>query len=283
MYVTNAEHYKQVQSLNLSLSPNETWRGDCPICNAANTFTVTSRNGNLLWHCYSASCKSKGAAKQELTPSTITAVVNSRKEQEVTPPVYKPEARFQEPFRATISQRFMGQYDLGNFVRDGRIRAMYDPLSKRFVFLVHNSNVCYDAVGRALDITGTGETTFKKWYRYGNSGYGLLVRKNGKYNDVLGKNCSDLLILTEDAISACVVANQGSSDAMALLGTNLTDRQITQMLPYKQVMICLDPDARVIAQALCKRIAMVRPCIVASIKDDLKYGRPEDIAKVTVH
>ena len=52
---------------NLNLQLDERYRGDCPVCNGKNTFTVTRTFTGILYNCYKAGCTLGGTS-----PTTVT-------------------------------------------------------------------------------------------------------------------------------------------------------------------------------------------------------------------
>ena len=46
---------------DLNLSDGERFRGKCPLCKRANTFTAINKMGKLLYNCYANSCTISGA------------------------------------------------------------------------------------------------------------------------------------------------------------------------------------------------------------------------------
>ena len=46
-------------------------RSDCPVCNKANTFSVTDKGLERLWYCFHADCHTKGRTGVTLTKESV--------------------------------------------------------------------------------------------------------------------------------------------------------------------------------------------------------------------
>ena len=57
--------HEYIKSLDLVLE--ERYRGDCPICNGKNTFTVIKTPDNILYNCYKAGCSLRGNSTYQFT------------------------------------------------------------------------------------------------------------------------------------------------------------------------------------------------------------------------
>ena len=57
---------------------NTSSRLNCPECGGRNTFTITKEYGKLLWNCYKASCRIKGAKGVTRTKDDIKSLVSSQ-------------------------------------------------------------------------------------------------------------------------------------------------------------------------------------------------------------
>ena len=55
----------------LNLSDGERFRGKCPLCKRANTFTAINKMGKLLYNCYANSCTISGATNTTMTVEEI--------------------------------------------------------------------------------------------------------------------------------------------------------------------------------------------------------------------
>lgn len=248
----------------LDLYVDQTYRGNCPICNGKNTFTVTREHSNVKYNCYKNSCGIGGSHRQRLNASEIIDLHNNKKnapesysEQDLctytVPPYIVPYAEVDYP----IDPMFLRRYD----IKESDV--MYDIRQDRVVFPVYTeSNVLVDAVGRSL----TGRQP--KWLRYASSPVPYV---HGGSNEVA--------VIVEDAISAYVIGNYYMEDCscVALLGTQLTDFHKQYIARHwRKVIVALDPDAR------DKTIKIARELNgkALNLRDDLKYRETKDLDKL---
>lgn len=242
----------------LGLVFDQTYRGNCPICNGKNTFTVTREYSNVKYNCYKNSCGIGGRHRQRLTASEIIAMHESRHEsysqQDLCPYVLPPYIYPYHGVEHPLDPTFLNRYKIEP------LDVHYDIRQDRLVFLIYtDTNILVDAVGRSLN------NRHPKWLRYAASPMPYVMGDESKY-----------AVIVEDAISAYVV-NQLFDDictGVALLGTQLTDfhKQYIQS-NYENVIVALDPDAR------DKTIKIARELNgkALNLRDDLKYRCPEDL------
>jgi len=62
----------------LDLGIDETYRGDCPVCQGKNTFTATRSVGGIIFNCYKNSCEISGKSARSITLEDITALRSSK-------------------------------------------------------------------------------------------------------------------------------------------------------------------------------------------------------------
>lgn len=239
-------------------------RGDCPACNAKNTFTVTKENGVLLYNCYKLSCKVSGYKNIGLTAQEIKqrlTTLNESKRKEVVPLVW-PEYVVMPSAEHTMLHNFIQTWGLGT--ED----LLYDVKDRRAVFQIYSKGMLVDATGRALDGANP------KWLRY--SGVGST------YTRVFGKP-SGVIVVVEDVISAIIAAQENPGlTGMAILGTSLTPDHMEMLDGYHKVIVALDPDA------VHKTVQYKREIqswtgletVALRLEDDLKYKKTNDLAKL---
>ena len=110
-----------------------------------------------------------------------------------------------------------------------------------------------------------------KWWKYGKSGRSFIVKVGGSDH---GGEC----VIVEDIPSACIVGAAGYS-SMALLGTNLTDLDILDLMGYN-IIVALDPDAHSKGIAMARRLSAYTDARSILIPDDLKYFKPERVREM---
>lgn len=234
---------------DLFLSDGETKRINCPNCAGIKTFTITSKDGLVIWNCYKASCNAKGATA---VPMSKDALVNR-----ITKPVELTKKRVvplvvPSHFSSYFPEKMVRYMDKNNVTkawREGRVELFHDVIQDRAVFTIASAGRAVDAVGRALS-RGT------KWHKYENTGEPFIA------------GYGETLYIVEDAASACAISHYGT--AMALLGTDLSDRAIGIAKGYSNCVICLDKDASRKALSLTKRLKQFTETTMKVLKYDPK-------------
>ena len=218
---------------DLYLSNGETKRINCPSCAGFKTFTITSLDGLIIWNCYKASCNAKGATPEIMTRDTLVS--------RITKPLELVEKRVvplvvPSHFSSFFPEKMVKYMDKNNITtawKEGRVELFHDVVQDRAVFTIVSGGKAIDAVGRALR-WGT------KWHKYENTGEPFIA------------GYGDTLYIAEDAASACAISHYGT--AMALLGTNLSERAIDIAKGYRKCVVCLDKDASRKALSLTMRL-----------------------------
>ena len=252
---------KYINGLDLQL--DEGHRGNCPICNGLNTFTVTKKVGTLLYNCYKADCKLGGVTGQRVSLRDIKSR-NKENDKEFTMPDYVTpvvDSNKNSPTFATFSSRYGLNLD--------DINLYYDIKDNRIVFpILHNYNIV-DAAGRSVN-----SVVRPKWKRYGSSGFGYKVGEG------------NVAVVVEDCISAAVVATTFKNCVgFALLGTNFMSSYHQQLQEMDAILIALDPDANNKSIPMKREISSHIPApagiFVIKLEDDLKYRNKDDINSIS--
>ena len=238
-------------------------RMSCPICGGKDTLTISKINGKLLWNCYKASCNTKGVQGYSRSKSEIKSFLQKN---------YHSVAYYQN-FRTpdwftifSTNSRVVYYLKKNNCmpaVDDKLVQVMYDPKQDRVVFMVKYEGITYDAIGRSLK-----KDVKPKWYRYGKSDKLFTCGNNAT------------AVLVEDAASACAVSHVATG--VALMGTHMKDADLTFLKKFKEVKICLDPDATRKSLDLQKYLSYIVKCNIMRIEDDLKYYNAEEIRKLVL-
>tara|TARA_E500000318_G_scaffold50116_1_gene46924 strand:- start:62 stop:898 length:837 start_codon:yes stop_codon:yes gene_type:complete len=246
----------------LNLSDGERYRGKCPVCKRANTFTATNNMGKLLYNCYANSCTISGATT---TTMTIQEIKTRMKTLEINPDENKglniskgevfPESVVSDANRHIVDG-FCERYSIDSQELDLR----YDIKEDRVVFPIFDQGRLVDGIGKAIS-----DNVIPKWKRYGTMAGGYI------------RGECVIAVVVEDCISAAVVETLGLT-GVAILGTALTDSHIFALKEFKKVIVALDPDAAPKTIAYTKQLKSNGiDAFALKLLDDIKYRREEDI------
>jgi|9_EtaG_2_1085328.scaffolds.fasta_scaffold00490_29 hypothetical protein len=246
----------------LNLSDGERYRGKCPVCKRANTFTATNNMGKLLYNCYANSCTISGATT---TTMTVQEIKTRMKTLEINPNENKglnvskgdvfPESVVSDANR-DIVDGFCERYGIDSQELDLR----YDIKEDRVVFPIFDQKRLVDGIGKAIS-----DNVVPKWKRYGTMAGGYI------------RGECVIAVVVEDCISAAVVETLGLT-GVAILGTALTDNHIFALKEFKKVIVALDPDAAPKTIAYTKQLKSNGvDAFALKLLDDIKYRREEDI------
>ena len=238
---------------DLEVANEATHRCDCPVCGGDKTFTVTNKNGMLVWNCYKAGCYVQGGAPTFLNAEDIR---NKIKPKERVEEVWQRPEYIVPIRRHADIQQFIIRWALENMMP----RPLYDAKEHRVVFPVYRDKTLVDGIGRSL----AGRPP--KWKRYGDSGLPYIY------------GSGPIAVIVEDAISATVVGKINSYTGVALLGTSLQDAHKKVLTQYEKLVVALDPDALRKTLNIARDLRAVHSQVsVVKLGDDLKYQNPQDM------
>ena len=262
--------HEQIEILKaIRISEGESKTIDCPFCYGKKKFSITNKDGTLLWNCYKASCSIKGAYRKGMSLSLIKNRVGVPKES--TSDYIRREIKerglttrplpdmLSQPKNHTFVMNYLDENGCTSAYQQGLIKILYAPADNRCLFLMNDNK---GAVGRSMN----GATP--KWMSYGDT------------TGVLTVGSSKIGVIVEDAPSACAVSSTGMYTGIAILGTNLSTKQKQTLKSYDNIIICLDNDAKGKAIKLLRQLQGLVECTVRFITKDLKYCRSKEIASV---
>lgn len=238
---------------DLGIANGATMRRNCPVCNGQKTFTVSNKDGMLVWNCYKAGCFVHGGTRSHLSADDIRNTLH--KEEQEEPAWEKPD--YIVPIRPHADiQKFLSRWSL----QDMKPHALYDAKEHRVVFPIFKGRTLVDGTGRSL----AGRPP--KWKRYGGSGLPYVY------------GAGSTAVIVEDAISATVIGSRDKYTGVALLGTSLQDTHKKILLEYKKLIVALDPDAMKKTLNIARELRAIHTQVsVLRLSDDLKYQNHEDI------
>jgi len=243
----------------LNLNIGESHRGDCPICNHSNTFSVTNSGTHLLYNCYHADCITYGSNSNRITKDIFNNVINNSKKINVDTEYIIPDY-FVSISKNDRAKLYLQNNNCWTAYLKNMDNILYDVKNDRVVFLVRHNNKLVDAVGRRLGKYGS------KWHRYNKS----------KYPFVIGDNT--VSIVCEDCASACAVSNNYTG--IALMGTHLTNEALRIISQSVKVIVALDKDATRKAIDVVMRIKSKVPTRLVTLDRDLKVLTQNEIWEI---
>lgn len=255
------EQIEIIQSIKVREGESKTI--DCPFCNGKKKFSITNKDGTVLWNCYKASCSAKGAYRKGMSLPLIRSRVGLTKETPTRTTVRRPIPEIlSQPKHHPIVMDYLHENGCVYAFKHGLIKIAYAPADNRCLFFMNEGT---GAVGRSLS------GAVPKWMSYGDT------------TGVLTVGTSTEAVLVEDTPSACAVSSTGIYTGVAILGTSLSTKQKQTLKRYSKVYICLDNDAKGKAIKLLRQLQGTVECTVRFISKDLKYCPSEEIIKVLVN
>jgi DNA primase len=251
-----------LQSILPSLTAGSTYRGYCPSCGSASTFTAHLSGAEyVLYNCYKASCTddwgnpTAGRYNIKLSTEEKTAYLKKkalREEQEAlefSVPDYWIDGVGNE-----LCVEYMRKTHMMSVYEKQGFRPMYDPAERRFVFPIKDGTEVVGGIGRSLV-----------------GGYPKTMNYNKHYTKPFTCGKGNVVLLVEDCASAVAAARSPNVTGMALLGTNIRNDFILSMTKFKWVGIALDPDAYSKSLRLKVRVApYLRDVRVLKLPNDIK-------------
>tara|TARA_R100001086_G_scaffold80394_1_gene39237 strand:+ start:505 stop:1314 length:810 start_codon:yes stop_codon:yes gene_type:complete len=236
----------------------------CPFCGGRDTLTISKIDGKILWNCYKASCNTKGAREYSRSKSEIKSFLQKNYHHNIYYPDFQIPGQFTNFSENPRVINYLRKNHCMRAINKKLAKVMYDPQQDRVVFMVEYDGATHDAIGRSLS-----KTVIPKWYRYGKS------------NKLFTCGDNNVAILVEDVASACAVSHVATG--VALMGTHMKDADLSVLKKFKEVKICLDPDATRKSLDLQKYLAYIVKCSILRIEDDLKYYRAEEIRQLVLN
>jgi len=244
---------------SLSLNIGESHRGDCPICNHSNTFSVTNSGTRLLYNCYHADCSISGFNNNKITKEIFNATISNSKTLDTITEFKIPEY-FVSVNKNNRAKLYLQNNNCWSAYLKNMDNILYDVKDDRVVFVVRYNNKIVDAVGRRLSKYGT------KWHRYNKSRYPFVIGDD------------TVSIVCEDCASACAVTDWYRG--VALMGTHLTNESLRILSDSLQVIVALDKDATRKAIDVVMRIKARVPTRLVTLDRDLKVLTKNEIREI---
>lgn len=224
----------------------------CPACQGGSTkegsLSISRRGGILLWHCHRASCKFSGSDRSPAPDGSESRESRNRTPDVEVHDIDKATTRLLAA-KLGVPIESIGYAGIG-WTGDGDGR-----YGRRFAFPI------FDPLAR---IRGTS-------YRSYEGAKPKAIVHLDRPSDIAAcwyrwRRASDNLVLVEDQVSAIRLAP--FVDTLALLGTNLSDSKVDEILginpKYQQVHLSLDADA--VGDAIKTQLRLTRRGIMPNLR-----------------
>jgi hypothetical protein len=251
-----ATYREQLEYLSgVRLRSDEHRRVDCPFCGGRKTLSLSNLDGDLLWHCYKASCDTRGRKSLGRTTDQIRGRLERTRRTGSRTSLRIPE-HTSEPTRHDRVMQYLRDNGCIEAYENRWVKIKYAPAEDRVLFY---TNADQGAIGRSLS------GAVPKWKAYGDTS-GLMTVGQGS-----------TLVLVEDAASACSIARVDGFVGGALLGTNLSQDQRRLLRSYPAVTIALDRDASRKSLSMHSAIQGLVPSKVRLLSEDAKNMTTDQI------
>lgn len=216
---------------------------------------ISNKDGAKIWHCFKASCGVRGSQNIGITLQGLKSRMERSAPVKMRTGVPLP-GHLSDPRLHPEALEYLKSVNSLHALEDGLADIKYSPAMKRVIFMMPYGN---GGVGRSL----IGEKP--KWKNFGDTS-GILQIGTG-----------DTAVVVEDAASAASVARFSICSGCALLGTNISSQQRSQLLHFANVIIALDKDASKKAIKLKSKLEGRVNTRVVFLEDDLKWLTTEQI------
>lgn len=259
----------------LNVKRGSHYRGDCPACSGSHTFIVSNDAGNLLYHCFKASCKVKGKVPTGVKLFDAKEFLMDKVEQQVKPLLLESCVGFDPNVKAyPHAMEYIAENNCLEYFNLYPNAFYYDNVQNRVVFVSYETINSFNlATGRALD-----KGVQPKWYKY--------VACSASFFIAYATNAPPLdntVYICEDCASAGSLSRLNS--ALALCGTSWKVEALVErleLLGVRNIVVCLDKDAQELALKLrrdLKAFGSFSKVSVVNLSNDAKYLTKEQLQK----
>jgi hypothetical protein len=258
---------------DIHIKEGQEHRGNCPFCGGRNTFTLTKKNGDLVWNCYRASCGVRGGksgvGNVDSIKRRLSIIPEAKRAYPPLPPIFTSIHNQPSAMRWLETRHCMEALD------QGMVSIRYSPSDDRICFLVHSNSTTLDGKNYR------DEDGMDGWTGRGRKGIIPKWKKYGDCNHLFTCGSGTIGVVVEDPCSACAVGVIESYSGAALLGTNLSAQLKYELLArYDELIICLDPDAALKGLQMMSALSGLIPTRLVVPKDDLKYFNKDQIKEM---
>lgn len=269
----NKANYQTIRDYvkKLRIPRNTNYRGGCPLCGGINTLSVSNTDGKLRWYCFKASCHVKG------TNSTEPSLFDAKDFLDAEEPKTKEPLAIQD---CAGWQTDVQQHERPwKYLQDNNCQIAFEAYPDKFFYDVPNQRMVFcEKLGTNALALATGRSLVgrvPKWYKY--------VALPGTYFTLLNNANATTIFITEDCASAASLYRLGSSLALCGTAWNLYALvQVIVKLGAKNIMVCLDKDARLLALRLRTELRSIGDFTnvgLGLLSDDAKYLAIDQLKK----
>lgn len=254
MYAEKRNEISEIAA-SLCLTENQNYTARCPNC-GERKMSILRGAGRIKFQCFRASCGMRGIINEKRSIENVRGILVSRTRPKVQNFSDLPQ------FQAQIENN----HAASKLVQQMGAQSAYERKLCKFSYAVRENRVLIHtraekgAVGRSV----SGQPP--KWMTYGDCSEGIEVG-NGS-----------IVVVVEDAFSACAVGQLDDYTGFALLGTKFKQSYSPLMKNYAKCIICLDKDASRAAFSITRDITI--PSTIRLLRRDLKYYAANEIQKI---
>lgn len=217
---------------DLNLAPNTHHRGRCPVCNSPNTFGAVKKDGVIMYHCFRASCGTRGAVAVTQTMSELKSRIGRVGATASDTRSFNMPESLVKGVTTPDGVQWLKNHNAYDSYRDRLYDIYTDVAQDRLVIPLYNEvGTLVNAGGRSWNPSVQPKFRF---YNRGGPVYPCVIGTGGT------------VVIVEDFASAAACATDRRLTGFALLGTNFNSSNylpVLQQLTPTKIVIALDRDA----------------------------------------
>lgn len=244
---------------DIRIKEDESKRIICPFCMGINSFTLSNKDGDIVWNCYRASCTARGVYRGVGSVASLRRRLDKSTEESLP---------IKNPIPSVLSNIENHKFVMDWLQRNNclseaiqkKVIIKYSPKERRVLFFYPDE---VGALGRTL-IPGH----LPKWKQFGDTSK-VFVAGTGNH-----------AVLVEDCASAVSVSRLENVIGISISGTNLSTKQKQTLQNYNKVTIALDKDAARKSSKLVSQLFPFTKIATTLIDRDLKHLTLKELRNV---
>ena len=254
MYAEKRNEISEIAA-SLCLLENQNYTACCPYC-GERKMSILRGGGQIKFQCFRASCGMRGIINEKRSIENLRGLLVHRTKPRVHN--FSDLPKFQTQIKNSPAASKLVQ-QMGAQTAYERKLCKFSYATRENRVLIH-TRAEKGAVGRSI----SGQRP--KWMTYGDCSEGIEV------------GSGSILVIVEDAFSACAVGQLHKYTGFALLGTKFKQSYSPLMKNYAKCIICLDKDASRTALSITREITI--PSTIRFLRRDLKHYAANEIQKI---